>query len=70
MVTLQYQEGEPPVGFSFVTMNELPYKPMLWFVRAVKCGNTKPFMLTLLNGMYILWVLKPKGVDKMVGVGW
>jgi hypothetical protein len=70
MVTLPIIMGEPEEGFSFVTMNELPLKPMLWFCRAIKNGSTLKFQLTFKNNQYTLWRKKRKGQGKMVGVGW
>ena len=69
MTNLDYIEGEPPMGYSMVTMDELPMLPMLWFCNAVRRGDTKPYLLTFTNGMYVLWVLKAKN-DKAGKVGW
>jgi hypothetical protein len=66
---LEFMEGDPPEGYSLVTMDELPYKPMLWFARALKNGSTNDFVLTFVEGMYVLWVKKHKGSGKMIGKG-
>lgn len=69
MTSLEYIEGEPPMGYSFVTMDDLPLKPMLWFCNAVRRGDSKPYLLTYSNGRYTLWVFKGK-YDKAGKVGW
>lgn len=66
--------GEPPSGYSFVTMDELPMKPMLWYARAVKSARVmgrplKSYVITHQRGVYTLWVQKRKGEGKMIGKG-
>jgi len=67
-------EGEPPSGYSFVTMDEKPMKAMLWYANAIKVAKVtgrplKSFVITHQRGHYILWVQKRKGEGKMVGKG-
>jgi hypothetical protein len=66
----------PPTGYSFVTFDEKPMRPMLWYANAVKIaratGNPlKDFVITInKKGEYTLWVKKRKGEGKMVGKGY
>lgn len=67
-------EGEPPNGYSFVTSDKKPMKPMLWYANAVKVARVtgrplKSYVITHQRGVYILWVQKRKGEGKMVGAG-
>jgi hypothetical protein len=67
-------KGNPPSGYSFVTMDEKPMKAMLWYANAVKVARVtgrplKPYVITYKNGVYTLWVQKRKGEGKMVGAG-
>lgn len=70
----KFIKGDPPSGYSFVTFDEKPMKPMLWYANAVKVARAtgkplKEYVITLNHGMYTLWVKKRKGEGKMVGKG-
>lgn len=78
MVNVKVIEGEPPVGYSFVTYGDTPMRPMQWYARAVKAARVKgtplaDFVITVQKGSkgekYTLWVKKGKGKGKMVGKG-
>jgi hypothetical protein len=66
--------GEPPTGYSLVTFDDKPMKPMLWYANAVKIARAtgkpiKEFVITVNKGKFTLWVKKRKGEGKMVGRG-
>jgi hypothetical protein len=70
----KFIHGEPPSGYSLITFDDKPMKPMLWYTNAVKVARAtgkplKEYIITLDRGMYTLWVKKSKGSGKMVGTG-
>jgi len=69
MEPLKVQRGEPPTGYSFVGLWTDKAGAHRWHAAAMKAKDTKPYMLTLKYGVYILWVKKRKGEGKMIGKG-
>jgi hypothetical protein len=70
MYKLDVTTGEPPMGYSFVGLWETEAPAQAWYANALRCGDTKPYVLTYHNCMYVLFTLKHKGNGKMVGKGW